>query len=731
MRRVAIGVHVHAEPHRLRATLASLRASTSGAFDLLLLPDGPDSPTRAALATLPDLPQLPTEEARGAPACFNRLAASTDADVIVLLESGSQVGPGWLDRLIGALNADPRNGLAGPSTNRSWNEQCVFPTAGSTPADVARAAREALSRFGTSTRTLEPLYSLADFCYAVRREVIDAIGAADDAYGLGPCWEMDYNIRAARAGFRGVWACSAYVHRFPFTARRHCEEAMRFEAAKRRYQDKFCALKLRAERSGYEPHCRGGECEHFAPAGSVQIQLPVRRAARELANNERPSGSVHAEPPLVSCIMPTRGRGDFVLQSIRYFERQDYPNRELIIIDDGPEELSQSWPQNIRYFRTPAMSIGAKRNRACELARGSLIAQWDDDDWYGASRLTRQVAPLMSGEADITGFTAGVFFELDAWQFWRCTPQLHRRLFVNDVHGGTLVYARRVWERLARYPDASLAEDAAFLRQAMERGARLRRLDSDNVFIYLRHGGNAWRFPCGQYLDPSGWRRVDESPLAAEDRAFYQAHSRARAERPHAVAELHSRSSCRTRPLASCIMPTADRRYFARQAIHYFERQDYARKELIIVDDGRDAIADLIPDDKRIRYIRLDTRMSVGAKRNRACEQAQGDVIVHWDDDDWYSPRRLTYQIQALLEEEKAICGINNLLFFDQRSRRAYRYVYPAGERAWVYGSSLCYSKEFWKSQRFSNIDVGEDALFVWAAPPEKVKVLTDPRFQV
>ena len=30
---------------------------------------------------------------------------------------------------------------------------------------------------------------------------VPAIGGADESYGLGPCWEMDYNIRAARAGF--------------------------------------------------------------------------------------------------------------------------------------------------------------------------------------------------------------------------------------------------------------------------------------------------------------------------------------------------------------------------------------------------------------------------------------------------------------------------------------------------------------------------------------------------
>src|SRR5829696_5829813 len=111
MSRVRVGVHVHAEPERLRATLQSLRANTAHPFDLVLLPDGPDAPTRAALAALTDLPQLGTDEPLGPPACFNRLVAAGGADVLVLLESGALVGPGWLEEMLEALAADPAHGL--------------------------------------------------------------------------------------------------------------------------------------------------------------------------------------------------------------------------------------------------------------------------------------------------------------------------------------------------------------------------------------------------------------------------------------------------------------------------------------------------------------------------------------------------------------------------------------------------------------------------------------------
>jgi hypothetical protein len=76
-------------------------------------------------------------------------ALAAGADALVLLESGALVGPEWLDRLLAALAADPRNGLAGPSMNAAWNDQAIFPRASATPRQQHGASRRA--RRGTRT----------------------------------------------------------------------------------------------------------------------------------------------------------------------------------------------------------------------------------------------------------------------------------------------------------------------------------------------------------------------------------------------------------------------------------------------------------------------------------------------------------------------------------------------------------------------------------------------------
>ena len=178
-------------------------------------------------------------------------------------------------------------------------------------------------------------------------------------------------------------------------------------------------------------------------------------------------------------------------------------------------------------------------------------------------------------------------------------------------------------------------------------------------------------------------------------------------------------------------MPTADRRRFVPGAIRYFLAQDYPEKELVIVDDGADAVADLVPDDPRIRYFRNETRQPVGAKRNFACREARGDMLVHWDDDDWSAPWRLRYQIEQLRETNADICGLNRVWFYARTEKRAWEYVYPSRQKPWVYGASLCYTREFWEKHPFPEIRLGEDTRFVWADAKARVHALPDSRFLV
>lgn len=184
-----------------------------------------------------------------------------------------------------------------------------------------------------------------------------------------------------------------------------------------------------------------------------------------------------------------------------------------------------------------------------------------------------------------------------------------------------------------------------------------------------------------------------------------------------------------TQPLVSCIMPTWNRRQFLPQAINYFLRQHYAPKELIIVDDGDEPVHDLVPDDDRIRLIRMAGRARVGTKRNLACEQVNGRYILHWDDDDWMADWRIGYQVGQLRRAQGDICGLRRVLFFDPTAAAAWEYAFPGTLKPWVYGASLCYTAEYWRNNPFPDVDIGEDTRFVWNDPDARIVMLEDNRW--
>jgi glycosyltransferase involved in cell wall biosynthesis len=184
-------------------------------------------------------------------------------------------------------------------------------------------------------------------------------------------------------------------------------------------------------------------------------------------------------------------------------------------------------------------------------------------------------------------------------------------------------------------------------------------------------------------------------------------------------------------PFVTCIMPTRDRRRFVGHAIECFLQQDYPALELLVADDGIDAVEDLLPADPRIRYLRLDPIARIGTKRNAACAAARGDVIVHWDDDDWSAPWRVSYQMESLATSGADICGLNRLLFYQPSAARAWEYVYPGTARPWVHGATLAYRTAFWRRNPFPDIHVGEDTRFVWSPQAPRVQPLDRHEFFV
>lgn len=184
-------------------------------------------------------------------------------------------------------------------------------------------------------------------------------------------------------------------------------------------------------------------------------------------------------------------------------------------------------------------------------------------------------------------------------------------------------------------------------------------------------------------------------------------------------------------PLVSCIMATYDRPHLVPHAAASFLRQTYPSCELVVVDDGPESVAPLLPDNDRIRHIRVDTRLTIGAKRNLGCDAASGELLANWDDDDWYADWRITYQVEQLNSSGADVCGLQTLLYLDPVRDTAWRYRWPRSARPWVHDASLLFTSKFWARNPFPDTSMGIDCRMLWTSEAKRIQPLDDERFYV
>jgi glycosyltransferase involved in cell wall biosynthesis len=169
--------------------------------------------------------------------------------------------------------------------------------------------------------------------------------------------------------------------------------------------------------------------------------------------------------------------------------------------------------------------------------------------------------------------------------------------------------------------------------------------------------------------------------------------------------------------LVSAIMPTRGRSEWARRALECFLAQHYPHKELIILDDAQDPSFMPIHASSLIRYMRHSEHWPIPKKRNQCCQVAVGEIICHWDSDDFSDPWRMTEQVELLETSGKQVVGYSSMLFFDEAANAWGRYV---GDADYGLGTSLMYFKRWWKKHPFKHeLTIGEDNDFVYQARQE------------
>ncbi len=162
--------------------------------------------------------------------------------------------------------------------------------------------------------------------------------------------------------------------------------------------------------------------------------------------------------PLVSVVIATRDRTESLAECLRAFDDVDYPNYEIVVVDNAPttaataDLIASRYPAagaadpRVRYVTEPHPGLGWAHNCGLRHARGEVIAFTDDDvivDRHWLSELLRGFA-LGPDVGCVTGLVVPQQIETQS-QYWF------------DVHSGfNKGFRRRVFDLRDNRPDDRL-----------------------------------------------------------------------------------------------------------------------------------------------------------------------------------------------------------------------------------------------------------------------------------
>lgn len=199
-------------------------------------------------------------------------------------------------------------------------------------------------------------------------------------------------------------------------------------------------------------------------------------------------------PPSVTAIMLYADRPQFLDGSVSCFRAQTYPNKRLLILDNGRrwirETISAFDETDISMFPVHGgngVTIGALRNMANELSESEILIHLDVDDWSHPERITEQVALLQSSGASAVGYRELLFWDQRPGHF--CGAWLFRSGNTQYCCGTSLCYWREIWQQRP-FPATSYGEETEWLRGVKAHTVPSWGEDGTPRMIARIHGGN-------------------------------------------------------------------------------------------------------------------------------------------------------------------------------------------------------------------------------------------------
>ena len=186
--------------------------------------------------------------------------------------------------------------------------------------------------------------------------------------------------------------------------------------------------------------------------------------------------------PLISAKCITYGRVDTLEESLNSFLQQDYPNKEMIIVNDYPEQkLIFDHPQ-VKIFNLDETfsKIGSKENFATDLCKGEIICQWDDDDVALPNHMDNVAEHFVDG-VNILHWETGVLCHITGIEK------------VTWIGNSGIVFRKSAWKAIGGHPIENAGYDMTFIERLHKYGGKkFVEMSDDKASWFYMWGGRSY-----------------------------------------------------------------------------------------------------------------------------------------------------------------------------------------------------------------------------------------------
>ena len=214
-------------------------------------------------------------------------------------------------------------------------------------------------------------------------------------------------------------------------------------------------------------------------------QLQSSAAARPPIDAALPS-------PLVSVVMATYNRTNFVLEALLSLREQSYHNLEVIVVDDGTDHPAcvvylaevAAFVRSVPAWQLIVVEHGGEsiaRNRGVAASKGDFLIFMDDDNIARPEQIATFIRAMHHTRADILTCMADSFIEQadeggsgeSGYRWMPLGPAAGVSVHNNVVGDANFMIRRDVFDKLGGFYEGVIAEDWELLTRALMAGAAI------------------------------------------------------------------------------------------------------------------------------------------------------------------------------------------------------------------------------------------------------------------